>query len=180
MTGSETVESVTADLADRINQISARYPTKRSAIMPALYLAQEKYGALGGVIYQAIAEILKIPEIYVFEVASFYTMYNRQEVGRFHIQLCTNVSCMLLGAYDLLGHLEKRLGIREGATTANDLFTLTTVECIGACDVAPTMMINDTYHNNLTKEELDGILDGLEKRVGENPIIQNSGKELVS
>lgn len=157
-----TVETVKADLVDDVTGIMGRYPTNRSAIMPALYLAQEKYGTVDGVVYQAIAEILDIPEIYVFEVASFYTMYNRQKVGKFHLQLCTNISCMLLGAYDVLGHLERRLGIKDGATTADDLFTIRTVECIGSCDVAPVMMVNEAYHNNLTPERLDEILDGLE------------------
>lgn len=162
-----TVETVKADLVDNVTEIMKRYPKRRSAIMPALYLAQEKYGTVDGVVYQAIAEILDIPEIYVFEVASFYTMYNREKIGRFHIQLCTNVSCMLLGAYDVLGHLERRLGIKKGEMTPDGLFTIRAVECIGSCDVAPVMMVNDVYHNNLTPERLDEIIDGLEESAKE-------------
>lgn len=167
MTTEPTIATVKADLADSVYEIMTHYPKNRSAIMPALYLAQEKYGTVDGVVYQAIAEILDVPEIWVFEVASFYHMYNREKIGKYHLQLCTNVSCMLLGAYDVLDHLERRLAIKEGATTPDGLFTLSSVECIGACDVAPVMMINERYHDNLTNERLDEILDSLEENVAE-------------
>lgn len=167
MSKDQTVQTIRDDLGHSIGEIMKRYPKARSAIMPALYLAQEKYGILDGTTYQAIAEILDVPEIWVFEVASFYTLYNRQELGKFHIQLCTNVSCMLLGAYDVLAHLQRRLGIRQGETTADGLFTLSIVECIGSCDVAPSMMINDVFHDNLSLEGMDAIVDGLEESVRE-------------
>lgn len=157
-----TVENIKADLNESVTRITEQYPKNRSAIMPALYLAQEKYGKVDGTVYQAIAEILDVPEIYVFEVASFYTMYNRQEVGVYHIQLCTNISCMLLGAYNVLTHMEKRLGIKKGQTTEDGLFTISVVECIGSCDVAPAMMVNDAYYDNLTAKRMDEILDELE------------------
>ena len=162
-----SVATIRADLGESIREITTHYPKNRSAIMPALYLAQEKYGSVDGYVYQAIAEILDVPEIYVFEVASFYTMYNRKEVGKFHIQLCTNVSCMLLGAYNVLDHLEQRLGIKAGETTSDGLFSLTEVECIGSCDMAPVMMVNDIYYNNLTPERVDEFLDGPEKNLRE-------------
>ena len=127
--------------------------------MPALYLAQEKYGCIDETTYQAISEILDVPEIWVFEIASFYTLYNRKETGKYHLQLCTNVPCMLRGAYDLMDHLQTRLGIKKGETSTDGRFTLTAVECIGSCDVAPAIMINQTYHNNLSKERVDEILD---------------------
>ncbi len=162
-----SVATIRADLGESIREITTHYPKNRSAIMPALYLAQEKYGSVDGYVYQAIAEILDVPEIYVFEVASFYTMYNRKEVGKFHIQLCTNVSCMLLGAYNVLDHLEQRLGIKAGETTTDGLFSLTEVECIGSCDMAPVMMVNDIYYNKLTPERVDEFLDGPEKNLRE-------------
>ena len=167
MTTEPTIATVKADLADSIHEIMTHYPKNRSAIMPALYLAQEKYGTVDGVVYQAIAEILDVPEIWVFEVASFYHMYNREKLGKYHLQLCTNVSCMLLGAYDVLDHLERRLAIQEGATTPDGLFTLSSVQCIGACDRAPVMMINERYHDNLTNERMDEILDSLAETVAE-------------
>lgn len=157
-----TVETIKEDLNASVTKITEQYPKNRSAIMPALYLAQEKYGKVDGTVYQAIAEILDVPEIYVLEVASFYTMYNRQEVGIYHIQLCTNISCMLLGAINVLAHMEKRLGIKKGETTPDGLFTISAVECIGSCDVAPAMMVNDAYYNDLTAKRMDEILDELQ------------------
>ena len=161
MTAAYTRQSIIEDLAGPIAEIVKRYPTRRSAIMPALYLAQEKYDCIDETAYQAISEILDVPEIWVFELASFYTMYNRKEIGKYHLQLCTNVPCMLRGAYDLMDHLQTRLGIKKGETSKDGLFTLTAVECIGSCDVAPAIMFNQTYHNNLSKERLDKILDQL-------------------
>ena len=163
MTDDRTISSIRDDLTIAISEVRTRYPNARSAIMPALYLAQDKYGSLDGTVYQAIAEILDIPEIYVFEVASFYTLYNREAVGKFHLQICTNVTCMLLGAYGLLDHLERRLGIRAGATTDDGRFSLRAVECIGACDRAPVMMVNEDYHNDLTQKQIDTLLDRLEQ-----------------
>jgi NADH-quinone oxidoreductase subunit E len=161
MTAKTTRQSIVEDLSEPIAEIVKRYPKRRSAIMPALYLAQEKYGCIDETTYQAISQILDVPEIWVFELASFYTLYNRKEIGKYHLQLCTNVPCMLRGTYDLMEHLQSRLGIKNGETSKDGLFTLTAVECIGSCDVAPAMMINQSYHNNLSKEQLDKILDGL-------------------
>jgi NADH-quinone oxidoreductase subunit E len=161
MTAKTTRQSIVEDLSEPIAEIVKRYPKRRSAIMPALYLAQEKYGCIDETTYQAISQILDVPEIWVFELASFYTLYNRKEIGKYHLQLCTNVPCMLRGTYELMEHLQSRLGIKNGETSKDGLFTLTAVECIGSCDVAPAMMINQSYHNNLSKEQLDKILDGL-------------------
>lgn len=161
MTSDRTLESVIADLDAEVRHIMTHYPKSRSAIMPALYMAQEKYGVIDGMVYQAIASILDIPEIWIFEVASFYTMYNRKEVGKYHLQLCTNVSCMLLGSNDVLGHIENHLQIKKGETTPDGLFTLSVVECIGSCDVAPAMMVNDIYHNAITTEGIKKLLSDL-------------------
>jgi len=165
MTAKTTRQSIVEDLSEPIAEIVKRYPKRRSAIMPALYLAQEKYGCIDETTYQAISQILDVPEIWVFELASFYTLYNRKEIGKYHLQLCTNVPCMLRGTYDLMEHLQSRLGIKNGETSKDGLFTLTAVECIGSCDVAPAMMINQSYHSNLSKEQLDKILDGLSQAV---------------
>ena len=158
MTVEYTEKIIIADLTDPIVEICKRYPTKRSAIMPALFLAQEKYGTVDETSYKAIAEILDIPQIWISEVASFYTMYNRKAVGKHHLQLCTNVSCMLLGAYELRDYLQEKLSINNGDATSDGLFTFSCVECIGSCDVAPAMMINQAYHENLSKEKLDDII----------------------
>ena len=161
MTGKYTTQSIIQALTDPIAEICQRYPTSRSAIMPALYLAQEKYGSVDETTYQAISEMLDVPKIWVFELASFYTLYNNKKIGKYHLQLCTNVPCMLRGAYDIMEHLQTRLGIKKDETTQDGLFTLTAVECIGSCDVAPAMMVNQTYHSNLSKERVDKILDQL-------------------
>ncbi len=151
------------DLREKIREISKRYPDMRSAIMPALYLAQEKYGYLTREAMEEVAEILGIPPVAVYEVATFYTMYNKEPVGKYHIQVCTNVSCMLLGAETLVDHLRKRLGIDVGETTKDGLFTLSTVECLGSCGTAPVMQINDTYYEDLTKEKVDEIIKTLKE-----------------
>lgn len=161
MTAAYSKQDIIAELTAPIADIVKCYPTQRSAIMPALYLAQDTYGFLDETAYRAIAEILDIPEIWVFELASFYTLYKNKKIGKYNLQLCTNVPCMLRGAYDLLGHLQTRLGISQGETSKDGLFTLTAVECIGSCAVAPVMMVNETYHTNLSKERVDKLLDQL-------------------
>ena len=163
MTAEYSKQAIIADLTAPIADIVKRYPTQRSAIMPALYLAQEKYGFVDETAYLAISEILDVPEIWVFELASFYTLYKNKNIGKYHLQICTNVPCMLRGAYDLLDHLQTRLGINKGDTSKDGLFTLTTVECIGSCDLAPAMMVNETYHTNLSKERVDKLLDQLSR-----------------
>jgi len=161
MTAVYSKQYIIAELTDPIAEITQCYPTQRSAIMPALYLAQDTYGFLDETAYQAISEILDVPEIWVFELASFYTLYKNNNIGKYNLQLCNNVPCMLRGAYDLFAHLQTRLGINKGETSKDGLFTLTAVECIGSCDVAPAMMVNDTYHTNLSKERVDQLLDQL-------------------
>lgn len=153
------VATIKAALVAPVQQVMERYPTSRSAIMPALDLAQQKYGTVNGDTYCAIAELLDVPEIWVFEVASFYTLFNRSEMGRYHVQVCTNVSCMLRGADDLMGFLKERLAVEVGETTGDGLFTYSAVECLGACDVAPALMVNETYHENVTCEALGGLLE---------------------
>lgn len=152
------------ELKAKIEEIAKRYPDKRSAVMPALYLAQEKYGYLSKEAMEEVAEILALPPVQVYEIATFYTMYNKQPVGRYHIQVCTNVSCMLLGAENLVDYIKKRLGIEVGETTSDGLFTLSTVECLGSCGTAPVMQINDEYYENLTKEKIDDILNTLKSK----------------
>lgn len=155
-------EVVPMDLSEGIEKIAKRYPTRRSAIMPSLFLAQEKYAQLTGEVMREVAEILDVPEIWVFEVATFYAMYHTDPVGKYHIQVCTNVSCLLLEAEDLLAHLEKKLGIACGDTTPDGRFTLSSVECLGSCDTAPVMQVNnDPYHEYLSQGRIDEVLDEL-------------------
>lgn len=146
------------DLAPKVQQVMTRYPTPRSAIMPALDLAQQMYGTVDGTIYQAVAELLDVPEIWVFEVASFYSLFDRTETGRHHLRLCTNLSCLLRGSDGLMQHLQQRLNIEIGETTRDGAVTISAVECLGACEIAPVLMLDGEYHGDLTEEKLDRLL----------------------
>lgn len=150
-----------ADIVYQIEMAAKKYPTPRSAIMPSLYLAQSRYDYLTSDVLKNIAEILDIPEIWVFELATFYTMYHTEAVGKYHIQLCTNVSCLLCKADVIKTYLEKRLQIKSGETTADGRFSLSMVECLGSCDKAPALMVNQQYHEYLDETRIGEILDHL-------------------
>lgn len=156
-----------SDLKQQIEDIVPRYQTRRSAIMPALSLAQEARGHLRGEVLTEVADILEVPEIWVFEIATFYEMFHTEPVGKFHLQVCTNVSCLLSQAERLLDHLQERLRIGVGDTTPDGLFTLSTVECLGSCDTAPVLMANRDYHENLDEERIDALLTQLARQSGE-------------
>jgi NADH-quinone oxidoreductase E subunit len=138
-----------------------RYPSRRSAILPALTAAYRQVGYLGPDLYEEISKIINIPYIEIAEAASFYTMFPKDEVGRFLIQVCHNISCSLRGAYNMILYLQDKLGIRLGETTPDKLFTLISVECLGGCAAAPMMQINDTFYEDLTREKIDKILNDL-------------------
>lgn len=146
----------------RILQLKSRYPQAKSALLSALHLAQREHnGWLSDEVMAEVAEVLALPPAEVRSVASFYTMFNRQPVGKHLVQVCTNLSCSLLGAEHIVEHLKRTLGIEVGETTADGLFTLLEVECLGSCGTAPMMQINDTYYENLTVERVDDILSQL-------------------
>lgn len=149
-----------------LQEIIQRYPDKRSAMLPALAIAQREQGYLTPEAYQWVAEVLDTSPTWVASVASFYTMLRKEPAGRYLIQVCTNLSCSLLGARSLLDHLRERLGIDVGETTPDGLFTLTTVECLGSCATAPVMLVNDRYYEQLTPERIDEILAGLRREAG--------------
>ena len=142
-----------------------KYPEeqKRSAVMAALRIVQDQNnGHLTNDLMDAVAEYLDMPTIAVYEVATFYSMYELEPVGRHKICLCTNISCMLCGSDNIVEHLTQRLGITLGQTTPDGRFTLKEVECLGACVDAPMFQIGDTYYGNLTSEKIDKILEGLD------------------
>ena len=143
--------------------ILTRYQNKESALLPTLHLAQKEFGHFTVERMDAIAELLGLPKVRVYRVVSFYTMYNRQEVGKYLLQVCTNISCSLLGAEKLVSHLGEKLGIKVGETTPDGLFTLCEVECLGACGGAPVMMVNDDYYEDLTVEKVNALLDQLKR-----------------
>lgn len=141
-----------------------KYPRRKSVILPALTVAYRQVGHLSDQIYREISDIIEVPYIEVAEAASFYTMFPKEPVGKYLIQVCHNISCALLGADSLVGYLEEKLGIKKGETTPDNLFTLISVECLGSCASAPMMQINDKYYENLTREKVDRILEELRKQ----------------
>ncbi|AFL53136.1 MULTISPECIES: NADH-quinone oxidoreductase subunit NuoE [Sinorhizobium] len=154
-------------MREKIKQAAARYPDQRSAIMPALLIAQKEHGHLPGPVLEEVADILGVERIWVYELATFYTLFHTEPVGMFHLQLCDNVSCMLCGSEALLKHLETALGINKGETTPDRLFTLSTVECLGACEMAPVMQVGDDYHGNLDNGRIDALLAALRREAGQ-------------
>ena len=148
-------------MREKIEAAAARYPNQRSAIMPALLIAQKEHGYLPGPVLEEVANILGVERIWVYELATFYTLFHTVPIGLFHLQLCDNVSCMLCGSENLLKHLETVLQIKKGETTPDGLFTLSTVECLGACEMAPVMQVGDDYHGKLDDVRVNQLLDSL-------------------
>ena len=145
----------------QIKEKMERYPSRKSAILPALTVAYRQVGYLNDDIYREISKIIRIPVVEIAEAATFYTMFPKQPRGKYLIQVCHNISCSLLGADSLISYLETKLGITKGETTADNMFTLISVECLGSCSTAPMMQINNDYYENLTPEKVDKILDEL-------------------
>lgn len=148
-----------------IDRWIAKYPPehKRAAVMAALRIAQDQNGGwLTNELLGAVAEYLDMPPIAVEEVATFYTMYDLKPVGRHKVCVCTNIACRLNGSDRIMEHLRDKLGVKPGETTAGGKFTLKEVECLGACGGAPMMMVDKTYHENLTPEKVDEILGKLD------------------
>jgi len=146
----------------QIQTLMEKYPMKRSALIPALQLAQKEAGYLSKEMICEIAEMFSLTPNEVNEVASFYTMLYKKPVGKYVIQVCTNISCLLCNAEQIMEHLTKRLEIRPGETTPDKKYTLIEVECLGSCGTSPVIQINDQYFEDLTTEKLDKILDSLE------------------
>jgi NADH-quinone oxidoreductase E subunit len=142
-------------------KLKPRYPEKQAVLLPALHLAQKEFGWVSSEVMDEVAAAIDIHPSVVREVITFYTMYNLKPVGKYHLQFCTNISCALMGAEELLSHCEKKLGIEAGETTADNRFTITEMECLGACGTAPCVQINDDYHENLNKQSLDRVLSEL-------------------
>lgn len=169
MAGENKLDSKIQLISDQsraeIDRWIKKYPEeqKRSAVMSALRIVQDQNnGYLTNDLMDAVAEYLDMPSIAVYEVATFYSMYELEPVGRHKICICTNISCMLCGSDNIVGHLTKQLGIQLGQTTPDGRFTLKEVECLGACVDAPMFQIGDTYYGNLTADKIDKILEGLD------------------
>lgn len=169
VTAPKLTELLPAEAIQELDIWISKYPAekKRPAVIAGLKIAQ-KYNNnyLSEDLMNAVADYLGIPHVAAYEVATFYTMYNLQPVGEHVINVCTNISCMLRGSDKIMSHLEKRLGISKGETTADNQFTLREVECLGACAGAPMCEMDEVYHENLTLEKLDQLIDGILAKQG--------------
>jgi NADH-quinone oxidoreductase subunit E len=161
----------TADNSAIADDIIARYPRKKSALILLLHLAQEQDGYLTDEAMTHIAELVDVTPAEVLGTASFYEMFKREPVGDYVVNVCTNISCMLVGGEELLHHLERRLGIKAGSTTADGKFTLEDVECIAACTEAPCLQVNYRYFHRISHDQADELIDDLRagKRAHEVP-----------
>jgi NADH-quinone oxidoreductase E subunit len=151
----------------KISALMAKYPRKRSALLPALYVAQAEMGYVTHGAMRDLAEMMDITPTEVEGVASFYTMFAKRPVGEYVLQVCTTLSCALNGGVRLLKHLERRLGVHAGETTPDGKFTLVPVECLAACGYAPMMQVNDQYVENLTLEQADRLIEQLRQTRGD-------------
>lgn len=143
--------------------IIARYAEKRGALLPLLWLAQEEQGHVSEEAMKEIARLLDLTPSQVYETVTFYTMYNRRPIGKYHIQVCRSLMCALVGTENLLAWIHAKLGIKTGQTTPDGLFTLSQVECLGSCGTGPMMQINDDYYERLTQDKTTRILDDLKR-----------------
>jgi len=145
----------------RIDWLYTRYPVKEAALLPVLRVAEEEFGEITHAAILCVAKEMGLSPGYVYGVFTFYTHYRREGDGKYVLQVCSTLPCALRGCREVVSHLEKRLGIEPGQTTNDGRFTLKKVECLASCDTAPVVQINDDYHENLTLEKLDQILDSL-------------------
>jgi len=143
----------------RFTEMLTHYPTKRSVLVPTLLYAQDEVGYLSDEVITELASRLELTELDVRNVISYYSMLTTKPRGKYNVQVCTNIACLLRGGEELLQHCEKKLGIRHKGTTADGLFSLEEVECIGACSWAPAVQVNYDFHENLTTEKMDTVLD---------------------
>jgi NADH-quinone oxidoreductase subunit E len=149
---------LSAENLKKIEELRKCYPTTKALTLPVLWMVQEQFGWISPDAMKYVAELLALPVHHVYGVVTFYTMFNTKPVGKYHIQVCTNVSCQLRGAEKIAGHICKRLGVKPGETTSDNKFTVTEVECLGSCGTAPMMQVNNEYYENLSDGTIDTLL----------------------
>lgn len=156
----------TPERLTKVQEIVLRYPEgkQKSAVIPVLHLAQEQFGWLSAETMDYVASLLQLEPIEVYEVATFYSMYHLKPVGKYVFEVCQTGPCMLRGSDDIIAYIGQKLGIKVGETTADGLFTLKVVECLGACGYAPMMQLGKHYKEHLTKEKVDEIIDHCRKQ----------------
>lgn len=144
-----------------VEKIKSKYPQEKAALMGVLWMAQKKWGWLSKDVMKYVAQLLHLSYSHVYGVATFYTMYFKKPMGKFHIQVCTNVSCMITGGEEIFMHISKKLGIGHNEVTADGKFSLEEVECMGACGGGPMVAINEDYYENMDLEKVDKMIDSL-------------------
>ncbi len=149
------------DNQKKVEQILKKYPVKKPAVMPLLWLAQEQNGWISGEVMSEVANILEMTKEEVLGIVTFYTMYFQKPMGKNHIQVCTNVSCMLRGGYEIFDKVKEKLGINNMEVSDDKQFSLEEVECMGSCGTAPMIAVNEDYYENLTIEKVDEIINSL-------------------
>jgi NADH-quinone oxidoreductase subunit E len=148
----------------RFAEMVTHYPTKRSALVPTLLYAQDEVGFLSNEVIAELAQRLGLTDLEVRNVISYYSMLTTKPRGKYNVQVCTNIACMLVGGEELLEHCKKKLGIKNKGTTSDQMFSLEEVECIGACSWAPAVQVNYDFHENLTPAKMDQVLDSYKKK----------------
>jgi len=159
MQASVTRHLLTDEDKQKLLARSRTFADRRSAILPGLHIAYDRFGFVNLDLYRQIAQVLNVPAVWVAEAATFYTFFPKKPVGRYHLKVCDSLSCALRGACDLVSYLERRHGIQKGKVTPDGLFSLVTEECLAACSSAPMLQLNDTYHENLTPETVDRLIE---------------------
>jgi len=154
----------TQENLDKIKDILKKYPTKKAAVMPVLYLGQEQNGWISKEVMVEVATVLEITEEEVFGVVTFYTMFYEKPVGQKHFQVCTNVSCMLKGGYDIYNQVKEKLGLENWGVSEDKRFSLEEVECMGSCGTAPMIAVNEDYYENITQEKVNEIIESLKSK----------------
>jgi len=149
------------DNLKRVDELRKRYPTSQALMLPVLWMVQEQEGYISEDSMKYVASLLHIPFGHILGVVSFYTMLQKDRIGKYHIEVCTNVSCMLRGSGKILEHIEQRLGLKVGETSPDMKWTLSEAECMGSCGTAPMLAIGDEYYENLTLEKIDKLIDNL-------------------
>lgn len=156
---------VSAEAKERMRAVAAQYPTLRSAVLPALYIAQDEEGYITEAALEAVAEVLNLNVDEVKSVATFYTMFHKEQPGKRVIKVCTSISCYLRGCDQLVEHLENRLGIKRGETTPDGRFSLQTAECLASCGTAPVLQVNNEFVEQVTPESADALLAALNQEL---------------
>jgi NADH-quinone oxidoreductase E subunit len=145
----------------KIEDILKRYPNKQAALLPVLWVAQEQFEWISPETMDLVAKKLGLSPAHVYGVATFYTMFNKKPIGKYHIQVCGTLPCDLLGCGGIIKYIKEKLNVKSGETTLDKKFTFSTVECLASCGSGPMMTINEKYHEDLTPEKVDKILEGL-------------------